>query len=264
MAVNLDGTAGIMTWDPADPAGTSNFSTSATVYDSLGGAHRVDVYFVNDGAGAWQWHAMVDGGEVGGTPGTPQEIASGNLTFNTDGALDTEVTGSSSADFTGATPGQVINFDFGDAITTDGGTGLAGSTQYAAPSNVLRVDQDGYAEGTLSDLSIAEDGTITGVFSNGESRAIARVALAEFASEAGLKRSGNQLFTETTASGEPLVAAAAEGGRGGISSGMLEGSNVDLGGELVTMIAYQRAFQANARTVTTADEMLAEVANLKR
>jgi flagellar hook protein FlgE len=102
------------------------------------------------------------------------------------------------------------------------------------------------------------------VFDNGDSRAMARVALAMFGDEESLARAGDGLYAETSGSGQPLLGAAGTGGRGGISSGALEGSNVELGDELVTLIAYQRAFQANVKTVTTADEMLAEVANLKR
>jgi flagellar hook protein FlgE len=267
MAANLDSNAPVLAapWDPLDPATTSNHSTSVTVYDSLGTAHRADVYFRNNGGGAWEWHAMVDGGELtGGTPGVPTEIATGTMTFNTDGQLDTETLGAASADFLGATPGQVITFDFGDAITTDGGTGVAGTTQFSSPFNMLEVDQDGYGSGALVDLSIADDGVVTGFFSNGQSRDLAQVALASFSSQEGLRRSGSQLFVETEGSGAALVGGAASGSRGAVSSGSLERSNVDIGTELVTMIAYQRAFSANARTVSTADDMLSEINNLKR
>ncbi len=266
MAINLDANATPpAAWDPANPGDTSNFATSATVYDSVGAPHRVEVFFRTSGAGAWEWHAMADGGELnGGTPGTATEIASGTLGYTTDGALDTEVTAASSADFLNATPGQVLNFDFGDSITTDGGTGLAGSTQFSGDSTVTAVEQNGYGFGSLVDVQVADDGTITGVFSNGQRRPMARLALATFASEAGLERAGSSLYSETRDSGQPIVDAASEGGRGSISAGNLEASNVDLSTELVTLIAYQRAFQANVRTVTTADEMLNEVANLKR
>lgn len=266
LAVNLDASATPpAAWDPTDPQGTSNFATSATVYDSLGAPHRVDLYFRAQGGGAWEWHAMVDGGELtGGTPGVATEIASGALTFTPSGALDTETTNAASADFLNAQPGQVIAFDFGDAITTDGGTGLLGSTQFASGSAVRALDIDGHGAGALVDVVITDDGTITGLFDNGETRALARVALALFGDEEGLTRAGDGLYAESSASGQPLMAAAATGGRGAISGGALEGSNVELGDELVTLIAYQRAFQANVKTVTTADEMLAEVASIKR
>jgi flagellar hook protein FlgE len=252
-------------WDPANPAATSNYSTPVTVYDSLGNAHRVDLYARANGAGAWEWHAMVDGGEVtGGTAGTPTEIASGTLTFTSDGALDVETVTSSSANFLNATPGQAITWDFGDAITTDGGTGRTGTTQYAGNFSVSGLDIDGHSSGNLVDVVVEEDGSITGVFDNGDTRTMARVALAMFGDEESLQRAGDGLYAETSASGQPLLGAAGEGGRGAISSGALEGSNVELGDELVTLIAYQRAFQANVKTVTTADEMLAEVASIKR
>ncbi len=266
MVMNLDGTeVAPAAFDPADPETTSNFSTSVTVFDSLGTEHRVDMYYRTNGGGAWEWHAMVDGGEVtGGTAGTPVEAATGTLQFNANGALDVETPGAASIDFLGAAAGQTLAFDFGDAITTDSGTGLAGSTQFAGSSTVSRLSQDGYGFGDLVDISVSDDGTMEGLFSNGQRRAIAKVALARFTSDDGLARAGGALFSETPDSGQVLIDEAAVGGRGAISSGALESSNVDLATELVQMIAYQRAFSANAKTVSTADEMLAEVSNLKR
>ena len=252
-------------WDPTDPDGTSNHHTSVTVHDSLGNAHQVDLYFRNDGAGKWEWHAMADGGELtGGAAGTAQQIANGEVTFDSNGALDVESMLSSSASFVGATANQAIKFDFGDAITTDGGTGRSGTTQDAGSFGVNGLDIDGHSAGKLVEVEIGDDGTIHGIYDNGDTRDVARVALALFGAENELTRQGDGLYGETSASGQPLIAAAGTGGRGAISGGALEGSNVDLGAELVTMIAYQRAFQANVKTVTTADEMLAEVAQLKR
>ncbi|HTE54161.1 MAG TPA: flagellar hook protein FlgE [Kofleriaceae bacterium] len=268
LSLNLDATEPIApAWDPADPEATSTFATSTTVYDSLGNGHKVDMYFRNGGAGAWDWHAMVDGAELNGGgagPGVPTEIGSGSLTFDTSGHLDTETTAGGTADFLGAEPGQVIGFDFGDSITTDGGTGTAGTTQYAGASTVNASTQNGFGFGSLVDMVVSENGTIEGLFSNGQRRAVARVALATFTAEEGLARESGQLFRETTASGQALVDAAATGSRGSVFAGNLEASNVDLTNELVTLIAYQRAFQANVKTVQTADEMLTEVANLKR
>lgn len=254
-------------WNATNPTGTSNYATSVTVYDSLGAPHKVDLYLraQGGGTGGWEWHAMVDGGDLtGGTAGTPTEIATGTMTFDTTGALVTEAPGTTSANFVNAAPGQAIQFDFGDAITTDGGTGRAGTTQPDGANSVVALDIDGHGAGQLTDLHIADDGTIEGAFDNGDTRALGRLALATFTDEQGLRRAGDSLFTETSASGQPLVDAAAVGGRGSVSAGALEGSNVELGDELVTMIAYQRAFQANVKTVTTSDEMLAEVAQLKR
>lgn len=265
LSLNLDSASKVgPAWDPKNPATTSNYATSATVYDSLGAAHRVDVYFRATGNGAWEWHGMVDGGElVGGVKNTPTEVANGTLAFTPNGALNTAATLASSASFTGAVANQAIAFDFGDSIG-GGGSGLSGTTQFAGASNVKSLAQDGFGSGALADFTIGQDGTITGRFSNGSSRPLARIGLATVASQAGLQRVGNQLYEAANESGVPLLDPAATGNRGAIANGSLESSNVDLGAELVTLIAYQRAFQANSRTVTTADEMLSEIANLKR
>jgi flagellar hook protein FlgE len=265
MKFNLDsGSAVLPAFDPLNPSATSNYATSVTVYDSLGSAHHVEQFFRSQGGGAWEWHAMVDGGELtGGTAGALTEIASGTLTFNTAGALQAQTTTASTADFLNATPGQVIAFNFGDDIAS-GGTGLAGTTQFAAASSVNGLDIDGRSAGKLTDVLVSDNGTIRGVFDNGDKIDLAQVALADFSNEAGLTRVGDGLESETSTSGKPLIDVSGTGARGGISSGALEGSNVDLSNELVTLIAFQRAFQANAKTITTADQMLQEVDNLKQ
>ena len=207
---------------------------------------------------------MADGGELtGGTPGQLTEVASGSLAFDSTGKLTSQTVGGSSASFIGATPNQTISFDFGDDIAS-GGTGLAGTTQFSGASAVAGIELNGHGFGNLTDISIREDGTISGVFDNGDRVDLAKIVLADFANLEGLERSGDGLVSETADSGPPLIDSAQTGARGGLVSGALEQSNVDLGTELVTLIAYQRAFQANAKTVTTADEMMAEVANLKR
>ena len=267
IAANIDSGAPIVgAFDVLDPATTSNFSTSVTVYDSLGGSHNVDVFFRRTGVGAWEWHGLVDGGELtGGTAGVPTEIANGNLTFNTNGQLDTETVNASSADFLGATPGQSITFDFGDSITTDGGGGISGVTSYAVQSSVSSVVQDGFTSGALAGITIADDGSISGTFTNGQRRVLGQVALTRFRNNGGLVRAGAGLFVASDQdSGSPLIGAAGTGGRGSIVSEALESSNVDLAQEFVNLINFQRGFQANSRTVHTADEMLTEMVNLKR
>jgi flagellar hook protein FlgE len=207
---------------------------------------------------------MADGGDLaGGTPGALTEIATGTMTFDTAGALQAQAVTSSTADFINATPGQAVAFTFGDDIAS-GGTGLAGTTQFAAASAVNGLDIDGRSAGKLTDVLISDDGTIRGVFDNGDKINLAQVALADFANEEGLIRAGDGLDIESPESGKPLVDVSGTGARGGISSGALEASNVDLSNELVTLIQFQRAFQANAKTVTTADEMMTDVNNLKR
>jgi flagellar hook protein FlgE len=264
MTLNLDANATVpAAWDPLNPGTTSNYATSATVYDSLGAAHHVEVYFRSQGSGAWEYHAMVDGGELtGGTKGTLTEIGTGNLTFNTAGALVSQ-TSTSSASFVNAAPGQVVQFTFGDD-TASGGTGLAGTTQFSGASSVNGLDINGRSAGKLTEVEVGDDGKIRGIFDNGDKIELAQVALADFANEDGLERTGDGLMLETATSGNALIDVPGTGARGALSSGALESSNVDLGNELVTLIAYQRAFQANAKTVTTADEMLQDVNSLKR
>jgi flagellar hook protein FlgE len=267
LTANLDASAQVpaAAWDPQNPAATSNYSTSIRVYDSLGNAHTVDVYFRKTGANTWEYHALTPGADIqGGTPGQNVEIASGGLTFNTAGALQAvNVTTAGSASFVNATPNQAIAFDFGTPIAS-GGTGLGGATQFGAPSNVSSQSQDGYSSGDLSGVKIESDGTVKGIYSNGEQLAVGKLAIAKFRSNDGLGRAGHNLWTATRESGEPAIAEAGAGGRGAIVAGALEQSNVDIAQQFVELIAHQRAFQANSKTITTANEMLQEVVNLKR
>jgi flagellar hook protein FlgE len=271
---NLDAgsTAPTNPW-PASPipgttnlSSVSNYQTTVTVYDSLGKAHTVNVYFRKEaGAGAWSWHALVDGGEVtGGTAGTWVEGATGTLSFDSQGRLMTEATSANDFDFLGAVQNQAIAFDFGDSVTTDGGTGLKGSTSFASKSVATYVNQNGYSSGSLSGITIEPNGTVSGVFSNGQRRTVGQVLLANFQSPESMQRIGGNLYVATTASGPALVGEAANGGLGAINAGSLEQSNVDLARQFVDMITFQRGFQANSRTITTADQMLQEVIGIKR
>jgi len=253
---------------PQTPEAASNFSTSVTVYDSLGKDHSVTIYFRKDAqapAGqTWSWNALVDGGELtGGTAGTWVQCANGTMNFDTDGKLVSQATAATDFDFVGATQNQAIAFDFGDD-TASGGTGLKGVANYASSSTVTYIDQDGYGSGALSGISIASDGVIDGLFNNGMRRTVGQVLLADFQSPQELQRIGGNLFISTEASGPALIGEAASGGRGTIAAGSLEQSNVDLAQQFVDMIAFQRGFQANSRTITTADQMLAELVALKR
>lgn len=250
-------------FDPANPDATSSFSTSTTVYDSLGKPHQVEIYFCKVADGSWEWHALVDGGSIdGGTPGVSEEIASGTLTFDTGGKL---VSQTQTSDFrpVGATGPQPLTFDFGDPTST-GGTGLAGITQFASPSAVTFLNQDGYAAGNFASVSIEADGSIVGSFTNGQTRVIGQVALADFTAPDKLERLGGNLYAANQLTGEPNIGVATTGGRGSIVSGALEQSNVDLANEFIRMISAQRNFQANSKTLTTADQLLADLIQLKR
>lgn len=265
IAANLDAETAVAAnaFDPNAPADSAAFSTSITVYDSLGSGHQLDVYFVKTAAGQWEWHALAEGGELdGGTAGQPTEIASGAITFTTDGLLDTEAQNAQTVTFVGASTQDLI-FDFGESITTDGGDGT-GTSGFGSPSTVNFQKQDGYGAGSFQYMTIDPNGEIVGTFSNGEIRTLGQVAIATFPSNNGLKSIGKNLYLATRQSGEPTVGAPGTGGRGDLYAGSLEQSNVDLTNEFTQLIVSERGYQANSRIISTADQLLAEVINLKR
>jgi flagellar hook protein FlgE len=264
VVANLDASEAVpaLPFDVTDPANTSNFSTTLTVYDSLGAGHTVDVYFEKTAAGAWNTHALVNGPDVGAAAGTNVEVGTGTLTFNTDGALTAVGGNTATINFAGATAGQVVTFNFGTPIPA--GTGLDGITQFASPENVSSQSQDGYSSGDFSGVAVDGQGVVTGLYTNGQQLAVGQLAVAKFRSNDGLGRAGQNLWIETRDSGTAAFGTAGSGGRGAVSAGALEGSNVDLAEEFVGLIQHQRSFSANSKTITTADEMLQELISIKR
>jgi flagellar hook protein FlgE len=175
----------------------------------------------------------------------------------------------SSIMFPGATPGN-IKIDFlGEATEAATGvskkdSGLDGVTQYDSTPTTKIYYQDGYTMGELQDFTVGSDGTITGSYSNGKSLALAQVALATFANEGGLQKVGETNFVETTNSGIPIIGGPMEGSAGSVQGSTIEMSNTDLSEEFVNLIRAQRGFQANTRVVTTSDQVLEELINMKR
>jgi flagellar hook protein FlgE len=266
ITANLDASSAVPAnpFDVTDPANTSNYSTAMTAYDSLGQAHDVDVYFAKTAAGTWDWHAVAKGDDLNPPqPGVNVELGTGTLNFTTDGALNSVTGNTFTADFAGATAGQTVTLNFGTSIAA-GGTGLDGTTQYSSPSNVSSQSQDGYSSGDFSGVAVDGQGVVTGMYTNGQQLAIGQLAIAKFRSNDGLGRAGQNLWIETRESGAVAFGTASSGGRGAVSAGALEGSNVDLATEFVGLIQHQRSFSANSKTITTADEMLQELINIKR
>ena len=267
LVVNLDSNEAVPTaaWDPQDPSATSNFSSTITVYDSLGASHSMDVYFRKTGANAFDYHVLASGDEtVPAAPGLNVEVGNGSMTFTTNGALDTlTATTPVTADFTGATPGQAIALNFGSTVA-GGGTGLDGLTQFNSPSNVSAQSQDGYSAGEFAGVSVDGEGVVRGLYTNGEKLAISQLGVAKFVANDGLGRAGSQLYIATRESGEAAMGTAGTGGRAAVTAGALEASNVDLAEEFVGLILHQRAYSANSRTITTADSMLQELLSIKR
>ncbi len=246
-----------------NPTATSDYSSSITVYDSLGQAHVVNVYFrkayeTTTGQGVWEWMTVLDANDS--VTNTDTLVDWGELTFNNTGAL---VSGGDPVavtfDFSqGAIQDQVIELVFGS------GSGGGTSTQYPIASTTNFQTQDGYPPGTLTSITVSAEGIISGHYSNGQILDLYLISLADFNNAQGLKKEGGNLYSETLASGPAYTNAPGEGGLGKINPNSLEQSNVDLATEFVKMIIAQRGFQANSRVITTTDEVLQELMNLKR
>ncbi|HTY39294.1 MAG TPA: flagellar hook protein FlgE [Bacteroidota bacterium] len=228
-------------------------NASVSVFDSLGNQHTITLTFTNTGTNAWSWKAAV--------PAPATTAAAGTVTFNTDGTLNS-MTGNPLA----LTPGgganaMSINVDFGTPSAAAPGN-FSGLTQTAGGSTVTPREQDGYAAGTLSDISIDSTGKVQGTFSNGTVLTLAQIMMAEFNNPGGLVRNGENTYDISGNSGTAAIITPGQGSS--VVSGALEQSNVDLADEFTRMITAQRGFQANARVITTSDEFLQEVVNLKR
>ena len=271
---NLDSTAsptenpvaatGYAGWTVTDAKNTSNFSTSMVVYDSLGKPVQLDVYFCMDSVGDWHYHAVTDGANLtAGVANTPTEVATGELKFDTEGRLVSNTTTTNTFNPVNATNPQPLTFNFGTG-TAAGGSGLDGITQYAADSAMSFVTQAGFTSGSLSRLSIGSDGKITGGFTNGQSRVLGQLVLGNFKAPDELARMGGSLYQETPNSGPGTLGTPATADRGSISAGALEQSNVDIAQEFINMIAAQRGFEANSKTLTTADQLLSDLMMVRR
>jgi flagellar hook protein FlgE len=221
---------------------SSGWTTTMTVYDSLGNAQQVVLDVEKSGVNAWSWNASVGGAAVGG----------GTLTFDATGTL----LGSTGA----------ISIPLGGGATTplDVAPDFARVTQLAAPSSVGLFSQDGYATGTLQAYTIDGAGVITGQYSNGRTQSLGQIAVAQVTNPSGLLKAGGNLYAESANSGTLLAGVAGSGSRGTLVSGALEMSNVDLGQEFTNMIIAQRGFQANSRVITTSDEMLQDLISVIR
>ena len=228
--------------------------TSITAYDSLGTKHDVKVYIYKTAANAWNWEVDQAGLIAAGIP-VASISGAGALTFNSDGTLNA----ASSNTIAFAPPGSdpmSINVDFG--------TGVNGITQFSSTSTAVLRDQNGYTSGTLQNFSIDRTGIITGSFTNGVNVPLGQIVLADYNNPAGLLRIGDNMYQESGNSGGAVLGFALEGSQSTLTSGALEMSNVDLAQEFTSMIVAQRGFQANGRVITTSDDLLQELVNLKR
>ncbi|HEY2988409.1 MAG TPA: flagellar hook protein FlgE [Candidatus Binatia bacterium] len=274
LALNLDATSTVPTSAlPADAPGTqaapgawfsgSNFSTVVTVFDSLGAAHDLTFLFRKTAvANQWNYRVVADAGEItGGTAGNLEQVngAGGLIAFNPDGSLNPGVP----TNITAIGPVAWANGSNAQTIAA-ANVQVAGTTQFALPSAVTVLSQNGSPSGSVSSISIDTDGVITGHFSTGPTQPLYRIALADFSSPEGLTHLGDTLYAQSAQSGAPIFGNPGNGGLGTLLPGSLELSNVDLATEFVKMVTTQRGFQANSRIITVTDTLLEEVANLKR
>ena len=243
--VNLDSSSAVpsSTFSVTDPT-SFNYTTSMTVYDSLGNAHTLSSYYVKTAPNAWSVKGSVDGALL------PAPL--GNLAFNPDGTLNAA----------GSTIPMPVS-----APMTNGANPLSftldysNSSQFGAGNAVNLLTQDGYTSGQLSGFQVGTDGTILGRYSNGQSKNLAQVALSNFVAPNGLSPLGDNKWAQSPTSGQPLVGAPGTSSLGLLQSSALENSNVDLTKELVNLITAQRSYQANAQTIKAQDTILQTLVN---
>jgi flagellar hook protein FlgE len=283
----------INAFNPIDQK-TFNHATSTTVYDSLGNAHVMRQYFVKEpydpadpttSPNHWKMYVQIDGQNVGDPDPTlpsPQNteptMASFNIHFAPDGTLDpfrTDAMLISNWTPIGA-DGQPLGA-LGPLNVLQGGTipvaeppassnfliDLAGSTQFGSVFAVESLDQNGYATGRLAGLDVSNTGIVFARFTNGEAQVLGQVALANFASVDGLKPTGDTMWAQTFESGEAIVGAPGSSQLGNVAAGAVEESNVDLSEQLVNLIIAQRNYQANAKTIETANATTQTIINLR-
>ncbi len=230
---------------------------SVTVYDSLGNSHQVTLKYTKIDTNVWDWTASVPGTSTSSGTATS---STGTITFNADGTLDPANISPNNPQLTfqptgGAKP---VSMDL------DFGKNFEGVTQTSASSVLSSLSQNGSASASLSNMNIDQYGNIVGVFSNGNSRTLAQLMVATFPNLNGLISNGDNLYSAYANAGQPRIGALGEETGTTVQSGALEQSNVDLSQEFTRMIVSQRGFQANARVITTADNLLQEITNIIR
>ena len=239
--------------------------TTYEAYDNLGGIHRIKQVYIKvaDNAGNSRFQVETfylkdDGSMLHATNNAADPLnGTGNpqyLEFNTSGKL---------------VAGGTMNLTVGAGLTNGAGpftfeVAFDKLTMFANTSTASATKVDGYKQGTLEDFAIAATGEIMGVFDNGQRRVLGQIALANFKNPAGLEKTASNMYRTTSNSGQSIVGVPGSGGFGNLNPGALEMSNVDLSREFTNMITTQRGFQANSRIITTSDEMLQEVVNMKR
>ncbi len=247
----------------ADLSLQAEYSTVVDVFDSLGERHPTTFFFFHTGVNEYTVRAYVNNEDVDTTPlpigsglkGYPRQVGETVITFGGDGQRDN--------------PPAVGGADITANITWNNGAAASEIefaflplTQYASASNILSVTQDGSGVGAVQSISVAADGEITALLTNGQNSSLGRIAMANFANQEGLARLSGNLLAASTASGAAIIGRAETGNFGSIKSGTLELSTVDIASEFVRIITLQRGFQASSRIITTINQLLNEIIQL--
>jgi len=227
------------------------FSTSASVYDALGQVHVLTYTFTKTAANTWTYAITIPGADVGAA--NPVTVSTGTLMFNGSGVLTAPAANVTGIAVNGFADGAASLTFAWQLYNTNTGPLL---TQFSGPSATSATQNDGYSAGTLQSFNIQSNGIIQGVFSNGQTQPLAQITIANFANEQGLVHNGSNDFLQSLASGTPNIATPGTGGLGTLVGGSLEQSNVDISTEFANLILAERGFQANARVVTTFDQVI--------
>lgn len=239
-------------------ATTYNNATSLTVYDDKGQDVALTYYFQKTATDTWNVYVTANGTSVSlDGAGDPAPLT--QINFPSSGGTPTAPVGAVTLDVPAS-----INAQGAETLAITGiQLSLSGATQYGAKFGVTDLRQDGYAPGSLTGMSMENDGTVMATYSNGQSKPAGQIELATFRNMQGLRPQGGNMWASTNASGEPITGAPGSGNLGVLQSGALEESNVDLTAELVNMITAQRVYQANAQTIKTQDQVLQTLVNLR-
>jgi flagellar hook protein FlgE len=224
----------------------STFSTPITVYDSLGASQELTINYTNTATNTWSYNITLPGAATG--VANPTTVASGTMTFNSSGQLTSPTGSITGINITGLADGAAplkMTWNLN-------GTGTSPViTQADSASVTAATNQNGYGVGTLASYSVLPNGTVQGQFSNNQTLALGQVAIASFSNVQGLTQTGSSAYQSTFASGSAVVGQAGAGGNGTITGGSVEGSNVDLSTEFSNMIIAQQGYEANAKVLTT-------------
>lgn len=228
-----------------------SFQSPISVYDSLGGSHVLTVDYTKTGANTWSYNVTIPSSEIQGGTGTSTSVGSGTLSFDSTGQLSSGTTpislsiGPLSDGAATMTPSWQLADSSGNSLIT----------QTSSISSNNATNQDGFAAGVLNSYAVLSDGTVQATFSNGQTRAVGQMAVANFANPQGLSLDGDNQYSMTSTSGAAVVGTAGTGGRGTIAGSEVEQSNVDVAAQFSQLIVYQRAYEANAKAITAFDQV---------